>query len=55
MNERAVLTGTSVLANALFVAGTRGDAQVGEGIIRDLAEDHRVTLQASLPDAQEAT
>lgn len=44
-----------LLANALFVAGTRGDAQVGEDTIRDLAEDHRMTLQASLPEAQEAT
>jgi general secretion pathway protein A len=44
-----------LLANALFVAGSRGDAQVGEDIIRDLAEDHRVSLRASLPDAEDAT
>ena len=44
-----------LLANALFVAGSNGDDQVGEGIIRDLAEDHRMTLEASLPDAEEAT
>lgn len=41
-----------LLANALFVAGGNGDDQVGEDIIRDLAEDHRMTLQASLPDAE---
>ncbi len=43
-----------LLANALFVAGSRGDAQVGEDIIRDLAEDHRMSLQASLPEPEEA-
>ncbi len=44
-----------LLANALLVAGSRGDAQVGEDIIRDLAEDHRVSLRASLPDEEAAT
>jgi general secretion pathway protein A len=44
-----------LLANALFVAASRGDAQVGEDIIRDLAEDQRLSLQASLPDAEDAT
>jgi general secretion pathway protein A len=44
-----------LLANALFVAGSNGDDQVSEDIIRDLAEDHRMTLEASLPEAREAT
>lgn len=44
-----------LLANALFVAGSRGDAQVGEDIIRDLAEDRRSSLEASSPDAEAAT
>lgn len=44
-----------LLANALFVAGSRGDAQVGEDVIRDLAEDHRASLRAALPDEEVAT
>ena len=44
-----------LLANALFVAGSRGDAQVGEDIIRDLAEDHRMSLAASSPDEEATT
>ena len=43
-----------LLANALFVAGSNGDDVVGEDTIRDLAEDHRMTLEASLPRSEEA-
>jgi len=36
-----------LLANALFVAAERGEDQIGEDTIRDLAEDRRMSLEAS--------
>ena len=36
-----------LLANALFVAAERGEDQIGEDTIRDLAEDHRISVEAS--------
>ncbi|MGD9571775.1 MAG: ExeA family protein [Thermoleophilia bacterium] len=39
-----------LLANALFVAAERGEEQLGEDTIRDLAEDRRIALQAGAPD-----
>ncbi len=36
-----------LLANALFVAAERGEAQIGEDTIRDLAEDRRMSLEAA--------
>ena len=42
-----------MLANALFVAAARGEDQVGEDTIRDLAEDRRASLAADAPDPEE--
>ena len=39
-----------LLANALFVAAERGEAQIGEDTIRDLAEDRRMSLEAGVPE-----
>ena len=36
-----------LLANALFVAAERGEDQIGEDTIRDLAEDRRLSVEAS--------
>jgi general secretion pathway protein A len=36
-----------MLANALFVAAARGEDQIGEDTIRDLAEDRRIGAEAS--------
>lgn len=36
-----------LLANALFVGAARGDAQVDEDTIRDLADDRRASIEAS--------
>lgn len=36
-----------LLANALFVAADRGEYQIGEDTIRDLAEDRRLSLDAA--------
>ncbi len=43
-----------LLANALFVAAERGEDQIVEDTIRDLAEDRRMSLEASShePEAQ---
>lgn len=41
-----------ILANALFVAAGRGEHQIGEDTIRDLAEDRRISLEASTPDTE---
>jgi len=41
-----------LLANALFVAAERDEAQIGEDTIRDLAEDRRMDLAAASPDAE---
>jgi general secretion pathway protein A len=41
-----------LLANALFVAAERDEAQIGEDTIRDLAEDRRMDLAAAAPDAE---
>lgn len=38
-----------LLANALFVAAERAEDQIGEDTIRDLAEDRRMSLEASSP------
>ena len=39
-----------LLANALFVAAERGEEQIGEDTIRDLAEDRRMSLEAGMPE-----
>lgn len=39
-----------LLANALFVAAERGEEQVGEDTIRDLAEDRRLSLEADMTE-----
>ena len=44
-----------LLANALFVAAERGEAQIGEDTIRDLAEDRRMSLEAGLPEEEDGT
>lgn len=36
-----------LVANALFVAAARGEQQIGEDTIRDLAEDHRLSVEAA--------
>ena len=36
-----------LMANALFVAAARGEAQIGEDTIRDLAEDQRLSVEAA--------
>jgi general secretion pathway protein A len=41
-----------LLANALFVAAERDEAQIGEDTIRDLAEDRRMDLAAASPDPE---
>lgn len=41
-----------LIANALFVAAARGEEQVGEDTIRDLAEDRRASLAAGSPDGE---
>jgi general secretion pathway protein A len=41
-----------LLANALFVAAARGEAQIGEDTIRDLAEDHRLSIETSAAAAE---
>jgi general secretion pathway protein A len=40
-----------LLANALFVAAARGEDQIGEDTVRDLAEDRRLSMEASAPGA----
>jgi hypothetical protein len=42
-----------LLANALFVAAERGEAQIGEDTIRDLAEDRRTSLEAGSPEQED--
>jgi general secretion pathway protein A len=44
-----------LVANALFVAAARGEDQVGEDTIRDLAEDTRMSVEASGGPAVEGT
>ena len=39
-----------LLANALFVAAERGEAQISEDTIRDLAEDRRMSLETGVPE-----
>jgi general secretion pathway protein A len=39
-----------LLANALFVAAERGEEQIGEDTIRDLAEDRRLSLEAGMTE-----
>jgi type II secretory pathway predicted ATPase ExeA len=41
-----------LLANALFVAASRGEEQIGEDTIRDLAEDRRMSVEASAAAAE---
>lgn len=45
-----------MLANALFVAAARGEGQIGEDTIRDLAEDRRASIDggaaAAVPDEE---
>jgi len=41
-----------LLANALFVAAARGEQQIGEDTIRDLAEDRRLSVEASAAAAE---
>ena len=41
-----------LLASALFVAADRGEEQIGEDTIRDLAEDRRASLRASSSDSE---
>jgi general secretion pathway protein A len=36
-----------LMANALFVAAARGEVEIGEDTIRDLAEDHRLSVEAA--------
>lgn len=36
-----------LMANALFVAADRGESQIGEDTIRDLAEDRRMSIEAA--------
>jgi len=43
-----------LLANALFVAAERGEEQIGEDTIRDLAEDRRISLAAGSPGEDDA-
>jgi general secretion pathway protein A len=43
-----------LMANALFVAAARGEHQIGEDTIRDLAEDRRLSVEASGGAAAEA-
>ncbi len=40
-----------LVANALFVAAARGEEQIGEDTIRDLAEDARMSVEAAGPPA----
>jgi len=42
-----------MLANALFVAAARGEGQIGEDTIRDLAEDRRLAAEAASADGGE--
>jgi general secretion pathway protein A len=44
-----------LLANALFVAAARGEDQIGEDTIRDLAEDRRLAVEAGAPDQEAGT
>ena len=44
-----------LLANALFVAAERGEDQIGEDTIRDLAEDRRMSLDAASPEPEAGT
>jgi general secretion pathway protein A len=44
-----------LLANALFVAASRGEEAIGEDTIRDLAEDRRISLAAGSPDEEAGT
>ena len=44
-----------LLANALFVAAERGEDQIGEDTIRDLAEDRRMSLEASSHEPEAPT
>ncbi len=44
-----------LLANALFVAAARGEDQIGEDTIRDLAEDRRLAVEAGAPDQEGGT
>ena len=44
-----------LLANALFVAAERGEEQIGEDTIRDLAEDRRMSLEASSHEPEAPT
>lgn len=39
-----------LVANALFVAAARGEQQIGEDTIRDLAEDQRLSVEAAGED-----
>jgi len=41
-----------LLANALFVAAARGEDQIGEDTIRDLAEDRRISVETSAAAAE---
>jgi type II secretory pathway predicted ATPase ExeA len=41
-----------LMANALFVAAARGEAQIGEDTIRDLAEDQRLSVEAAGADGE---
>ncbi len=43
-----------LLANALFVAAERGEEQIGEDTIRDLAEDRRASIAAGTPEPEVA-
>ncbi len=43
-----------LLANALFVAAARGEEQIGEDTIRDLAEDRRISLAAGSHEEERA-
>lgn len=44
-----------LIANALFVSAERGEHQIGEDTIRDLAEDRRMSLDAASHDPAAAT
>jgi general secretion pathway protein A len=41
-----------LMANALFVAADRGESQIGEDTIRDLADDRRLSLDAATGGAE---
>lgn len=42
-----------MIANALFVAAARGEREIGEDTIRDLAEDRRASLAAGAPQEED--